>query len=147
MLTDYREVLAKMANDIVGQDRRSTSEPIYLVQQKRRMYGVDPDLVDDSEIVWLDGENDCCEVEGDERARLEELYQQTFDVPSKYHRTGYKDIWEFVQPFFTLAAAEAYIAANNHHMNEPRVYVESGYRNYEWQAVRSMLLNEKRGPK
>jgi hypothetical protein len=97
--------------------------------------------VDDSEVVWLDEENDCQEVEAEERARLEEMYQETFTVPSKYHRTGYVDQWEFVQPFFTEAAAEAYITANSHRMNETRIYVDSGYRNYEWQAMRAMLLH------
>lgn len=144
MITDYREVLAQSAKDIVNQDNRCTAEPIYLVQQKKRLYGVDPDIVDDSEIVWLDGENDCCEVEGEERTRLEELYQETFTVPAKYHRTGYVDQWEFVQPFFTEVAAEAYIAANSHRMNETRIYVDSGYRNYEWQAVRAMLLKKEK---
>jgi hypothetical protein len=142
MITDYREVLKKSAETIKDQDNRCTAEPIYLVQQKKRLYGVDPDIVDDSEIVWLDGENDCCEIDGDERATLEALYQETFTVPAKYHRTGYADQWEFVQPFFTEAAAEAYITANSHRMSETRIYVDSGYRNYEWQAVRAMLLEK-----
>jgi hypothetical protein len=42
VITDYREVLAQSAKDIVGQDNRCTAEPIYLVQQKKRLYGVDP---------------------------------------------------------------------------------------------------------
>jgi hypothetical protein len=92
-------------------------------------------------LLGLDGENDCCEVEGEERDRLEDIYQNTFTVPAKYHRTGYVDPWEFVQPFVTEAAAEAYIAANSHRMNETRIYVDSGYRNYEWQAMRAMLLH------
>lgn len=142
MITDYREVLAQSAKDIVGQDNRCTAEPIYLVQQKKRLYGVDPDIVDASEVIWLDADNDCCEVDGEEQAKLEESYQKTFAVPLKYHRTGYVDQWEFVQPFFTEAAAEAYIAANSHRMGETRIYVDSGYRNYEWQAMRAMLLHK-----
>lgn len=141
MKQEHIAVLDRSAQTILTQDNRCTAEPIFVVQQRKRLYGVDPDIVDDSEVVWLDGENDCQEIDGEERERLEALYQDTFDVPGKYHRTGYVDQWEFVQPFFTEAAAVAYIEANLHRLTDPRIYVDSAYRNPEWQAVRAMICH------
>ena len=31
----------------------------------------------------------------------------------------------------------------SHRLNEPRIYVESGYRNDEWRDVRAYLSNDK----
>ena len=47
-----------------------------------------------------------------------------------------------VQPFFTNVAAEEYIVGERHHLDSPQVYVASGYRNEEWQAVRAVLLDD-----
>lgn len=140
-LRDYMEKLYFMAHAMRTQDNASTAEPIFIVQQRHRLYGIDPDLVDDGEVVWLDCCNDYCEVEGDEAKALEEAYSETFEVPGEYQRTGYQDDWEFVQPFFTRVGAEAYIVANGHNLTDPRIYVDSAYRNREWQAVRAMLLD------
>jgi hypothetical protein len=45
-----------------------------------------------------------------------------------------------VQPFFSEKAAKAYIEANKHNLTNPFVYVDTAYRNREWQAVRQVLL-------
>lgn len=130
--------LAAMAKAIGTQDNACTEHPIFLVQQRRRVYGFDP--VDGGSVaVWLDACNDCAEIHGDEEQALEAAYQETGEVPPEYMRTGYADQWEFVQPFFSKAGAEAYIEANRHRMTDPRVYVDSGYRNREWQAIRALL--------
>lgn len=125
----------RMSREVQTQDNASTSYPIFVVQQRNRIYGIDPDLSDDATIVWLDAVNDCQEIHGEERDKLEEEYQKTFTVPGDNHRTGYVDYYEFVQPFFTKAGAEEYIEANRHRLKEPRIYVDSAYRNPEWQAV------------
>jgi hypothetical protein len=125
----------RMSREVQTQDNAATAHPIFVVQQRERIYGCDPDLVDDGEVVWLDAVNDCQEIHGEERDKLEEEYKRTFKVPDDYHRTGYFDRYEFVQPFFTKAGAEAYIEANRHRLKDPRIYVDSAYRNPEWQAV------------
>ena len=55
--------------------------------------------------------------------------------------SGDVNLWEYVQPFFTLKGAERYIEDNRHNLRQPRVYIYSAYRNYEWQAIRKMLLS------
>lgn len=130
----------EMAQEIRTQDNASTAEPIYIVQQRQRMYGIDPDLCDDGEIVWMDLMNDHEEIKGEEAKSLEEAYQESLEIPENYTRTGYMDTWEFVQPFFTKKGAEDYIEVNRHRLTDPRIYVDSAYRNYEWQEVRKRLL-------
>lgn len=48
--------------------------------------------------------------------------------------------WQNVQPFFTEEAADSYIALNGHNLKTPRTYVESGYRNAEWIALRALFI-------
>jgi hypothetical protein len=60
-----------------------------------------------------------------------------FMVQEKHWRNS--TVYVNIQPFFTEKAAQEYINANRHNLVEPRIYVESGYRNYEWQAVRTLL--------
>ena len=53
------------------------------------------------------------------------------------------DFWETVQPFFTEAGAKAYLEENGHnlrHYEDVRIYVESAFRNEEWQFVRALLM-------
>lgn len=48
-----------------------------------------------------------------------------------------------MQPFFTRAGAEHYLEINGHNLRGPeplRIFVESAYRNAEWQAIRALLL-------
>lgn len=128
-----------MAHELQVQDNACTAEPIFIVQQKVRLYGVDPDLCDEGEVVWMNATDDYHEVEPEEKKQLEELYQDTYNIPDKYHRTGYIEQWEFVQPFLTRKGAERYIDENRHNLKEPRIYVDSAYRNKEWQEVRKRL--------
>jgi hypothetical protein len=126
------------------QDNASTAHPIFVVQQRRRVYGFDPDYTDGANVVWLDACNDCAEIGGEEAAALEAAYQVTCEVPPEYCRTCYADQHEFVQPFLTRVGAEAFIAANAHRLTDPRIYVDSAYRNPEWQMIRWLLINANR---
>lgn len=60
-------------------------------------------------------------------------------------KTAYQDSWETVQMFFTEVGAEEYLRVNGHNLRggkePPRIYVDSAFRNAEWQAIRAMLLN------
>jgi hypothetical protein len=129
---------AGIAGRLRTQDNRCTREPAYVVQQKHRVTGLDPRFCCDDEIAWWNGA-DMYEAVGDERARLEAAYQETGDEPDAWTRTGARDTWEFVTVCLTEAAALAYIEANAHRLNEPRVFVESFYRNEEMIAVRQLL--------
>lgn len=142
------ERLRKIAARMRGQDNRITAEPIFVVQQRRRIYGLDPDYTDD--VCWCRSDDEFYEVtDPGELAEIEAEYAHTGLEPGnpwrKYIRTGYRDVWEWVQPFFSEIGAQAYIDANRHNLTDPRIYVESAHRNDEWQAVRAALLAEE-GP-
>ncbi len=62
------------------------------------------------------------------------------DCPGVDERPDHEK-WEFVMPFFTELAADRYIAGNKHRLGEARVFVESGYRNPEWEAIRLFLAS------
>ena len=120
-----------------GQDNLATAHPIYMVQERRRIYGMDPDYC---EVVCWCRHDEFYEVTDPvEMEEIEEEYERTGRQPDQYIRTAYIDVWENVQPFFSRIGAEQYIEANRHNLTDPRVFVESAYRNDEWQAVREML--------
>ena len=127
---------------LLTQDNECTANPLFLVEQRHRVYGFDTAYSDDK-VAWVDSEG---EATGEERDALEAKYQETGDEPEGWHRTGYADEWRFVQPFFTRAAAERYIEENRHRLKDPRVFVDSAYRNKEWQAVETHLRGLIAGP-
>jgi len=120
-----------------GQDSRATAHPIYVVQQRRRVFGFGPACSDDAS--WINDEG----YEVTDPATVEWLdneWVNSGDNPEGYVRAAYQDFWEWVQPFFSQRAAEDYIDANRHNLTDPRVYVASGYRNDEWICVRQALV-------
>lgn len=122
------------------QDNRITSHPMFLVQRKRRIYGIDPDC--DPLIAWLHSD-ESVEVDKESAEYMEHVFQERGEETEGYRRVGYAEEWEYVMCFFTEAAADDFIAHNAHrHDGELRTYVDSGHRNPEWQAVREHLLQE-----
>jgi hypothetical protein len=124
-----------LGHELRTQDNACTAHPIYVVQRKRRLYGLDPNYCE--HVTWLNAPNDFEECDSAEFDRLESEYQDTGETPCDWTRTGYRDDWEFVQPFLTKKAAEAYILAQKHNLGDARVYVASGYGNAEWQFIRA----------
>ena len=133
------EELMKIAKRMKDQDNKCTANPIYLVQQKRRIYGMNPQfIIDEGEIVWLyDGEE--MDLTDEDTKKAQDHYEKYYEELPGWTRTTYIDIWEFVQPFFSEKAADDYVKANRHRLTEPRVYIDSAYRNYEWQAIEKIL--------
>lgn len=103
-------------------------------QQRRRITGLDIEYT--SDITWIE---DCSEVDEDRAAELESGYEATGEEPEGCTRTGYIDEWEYVTCCLTKEAADAYIWRNGHNLCEPRVYVDSAYRNEEWIKLRTYL--------
>ncbi len=129
------EELAALGKAMATQDNQCTAHPMFLVQQRERLFGFDP--VWGGSVAWLrDGE----EVDPEEFSTLEATFDETGHEPESCYRTGYVDQWEFVTCCFTEAAAKAYLEANRHRLTEPRIYVESAHRNHEFIAVREHLL-------
>ena len=118
--------IAKIARNLHTQDNRITYNPLFAVQQKRRIYGLDVGYCDNAEWI-LDGETWTPE-DGEE-------------PPADARKVGYIDIWEFVTGGFTEQGCKDYIAANGHNLREPRIYAYGSYRNAEFIALRKWLMS------
>ena len=114
--------IAAIAERLHTQDNRITDNPLFAVQQKLRVYGVDTDYRDGFEYANEVGET--CE-EGDKSAR----------------EVGYVDRWEFVTGCLTEQGCKDYIACNGHNLHEPRIYAYGSYRNAEFIALRKWLMS------
>lgn len=129
---------ARLAADLERNDHW-TSHPQFTVQRKRRVSGFDTDYA--SDIMWIDIDNDHREVRPAKARVLESRFGRGDHVPNGYIRTGYRDEWEFVDVYVTYEAAKARVEAMNQRGgDEYRTYVESGYRNKEWQTLREALI-------
>jgi len=135
------EPLSQIAERMDGQDNRATANPIFIVQERRRVFGIDTDWTGD--VCWLYDGEEVAETEDELERFLRENDLGTEEdclECGDLVKTGYIDTFERVQPFFSRKAADDYIETNRHNLTDPRVYVDSAYRNKEWQAVRGVLL-------
>lgn len=125
--------LEALATTLATQDNHITDLPVFCVQQRRRIYGMDLGYCE-SRIWSCEGEE---ETDPKEIARLDALEDAGKDT-GNYERVGVVDTWVFVTACLTEDAANAYIRANGHNLTSPRIYVESGYRNAEWAFMRAL---------
>lgn len=128
--------LLRIGRALETQDNAATAHPIYIVQSRRRIYGFDPDYADAP--TWI-AADEPVEATPEEAAEVEAEYEETGVEREDWTRTAYQDTWEAVTVCLTRAAAEQYIERQRHNLSHPRVYVESGYRNNEWIALRAEL--------
>ena len=127
-LTDKQyDFLIQLSLQLQTQDNRITADPIFCVYQKERR--LQPDGF---------GEN-----QGflDEEGNLSDKDEGTQDNPTKEVEFSVKDVPVSGQCYFTEKAAQQHIAQNSYHYDEPFVYVESAWRNYEWQSLREIILS------
>ena len=141
-----------VGREILTQDNAATQDPIFYVREMKRTYGMDPDG-DDVTRAWIRVGADCEEA-GEELARELDEWSESptwghcspggapsdMGLSKKWQRVHYIEAPVIVQPFFTRAGAERYIAENSHNLNEPEIWVGSAYRNPEWQDARKMFL-------
>lgn len=132
------ETLRKIGILITTQDNRSTDQPMFIVQQRRRMYGLDTGYCDN--FIWLCSEDEYNEASAEEADALEAEYQDTGRAKDGWQRTGYIDQWEFVTACFTEQGCIDYLKLDGHNLKEPRIYAEGSYRNEEFRAVRNSLI-------
>lgn len=134
--SDHAVVMQRIGELLRTQDNRCTSDPLFLVEQKRRIYGMDSNYFEDYE--WLREDDHEHVADRIERAGLDSLAEEGEDVTG-WEKLHYLDLWEFVTVCFTEQACKDYIAANGHNLNEPRIYASSAYRNHEMIAIREIL--------
>jgi hypothetical protein len=121
------------------QDNRITDSPIFIVQQKRKICGVDADYT--SHFEWIDP-RDTSEVYDDAaKAERDAEREEEGLPPIEWIQVGYIEIWEFVTACFTEQGCKDYLARNGHNLRQPRIYAEGSYRNQEWRTVRSYLMS------
>ncbi len=137
--TEDRVLLSSLARQLRTQDNLATSIPIFVVQQQRRTYGIDTAWSD--HVCWLHSD-ELDEVEPGLASSLEAGWHDGAGEPRGFFRTGYRDDWEFVTACFTWRGCEDYILANGHNLRSPRIYVESGYRNREWEELREFFQRQ-----
>lgn len=133
-----KEFVERFGSSILHQDNAITAEPVYTVQERRRIYGMDPAYGDDN-WKWVHCD-DCAEADPEEVVELNLWEEEGKLIPDEWSKVYYIDVWEVVASFFLLTNAEQFMANNLHNLNVPRVYVDSAYRNPEWQLIRKLLI-------
>ena len=110
--------------------------------------GLDTGYTDD--VAWI---HDGAAVDDEVSAKLEQAYWDDEDTCKidddleinldDCERVGVYKYWEFMQPFFTHEAAQAFIDCHGEKYDgELRIMVDSAYRNPEWQFIRKMFMEE-----
>lgn len=112
-----------------------TRDPIFTVEKKRRIVGIDTDYAQTTGWFNTDGGE---MIDAEHATELEAKWKEGADVPDGHIRSGYIDEWEHVSSYFTKEAAQAVVDAK---ADAFRVYVDSAYRNHEWQAMRAFMLS------
>lgn len=125
---DLAARLVEMGRNVNTQDNRITANPLFVVEQKVRDYGLDPAHHSHGSI-WLDSSGE----------EVDESELPSEDARDHYTEVFYQERWEHVQPFFTEKGAQDYLAINGHNLGETRIYVEGGHRNEEWATIREFL--------
>lgn len=142
-MTMTSEQLAALREELRTQDNAITADPLFVVFQQQRVYGVGDDYTDDFE--WVEVDDHSCVADEDEAKRLDALHKDgrpTILDGFEYLRIGYKTVPRFVTACFTRKGAEAYVARNGHNLTKPYIYVESLYRNAEMIALRYHLMGD-----
>lgn len=124
-------ILSAIAEQLKTQDNRCTSNPMFCVQERRRLVGMDAGYTDN--LCWHDCAND------------ETIYDDDVDFKGppegeEWDRFGYIDQWFTVMVAFTQAGCEEYLRQNGHNLKSPRIYVESFNRCPEMIAIRNSLI-------
>lgn len=128
--------LVALGKTIATQDNRCTDAPIFIVQQRRMITGLDSAYCENHG--WYNGETFL--TDGEEFEALELCYNKDSIEPEEWSRTGYIQIWEFVTACFTEQGCKDFIAINGHNLKEPRIYAEGSFRNEEFRSLRKTLI-------
>lgn len=139
-----------------------TAAALFTVQTKRIDYGFEPDYAEGL-VVCLEDQSWFTPVEywedldEDEQAEINRATQESNECDfleldeddqweflaelDDHTVTGWNKRWEIVNSHFTKDAAEAFIRRKKHDYGEMRVYVESQYYAWEFEAIKEAILN------
>jgi hypothetical protein len=150
---DFIERL-KFHNIGEGVDDHITSNPIFIVQSYRQIGGIDLDY--DPPHYWADSDHECEWTDKEFEAELAEYVEEggthddfdirydkfvTLDNVILFQKIGYQEYWEYECAHFTREAAEAFIKRKAHDHRELRIYVDSQYWCWEFNAIIKGMLS------
>ena len=135
------EQLAALREELRTQDNACTAEPMFVVYQIKRIFGLDPDYTEETTWTHSEGEETDPTIIAELEA-LEDAGSPPIHDGTAYERVGYMDIDQFVTVCLTRKGAEEFIARMKHRLNKPHIDVDSFYRNDEMIALRNHLMSQ-----
>ena len=138
------EQLAALSAELRTQDNAITADPLFVVFQEERIYGVSQDYQTDG-YTWVGEDDSAVTADDDEAKVLDKLLDDDRELSIggvTYQRVWYRIVPRFVTACLTRKGAEDYIARNGHNLTKPYIYVESLHRNEEMIALREHLMKE-----
>ena len=135
--------LTALREELRTQDNAITADPLFVVYDKQRIYGLDIDHAE--HYCWLypdrgDGRSEGADSKIVARLNhLESLGKEPAIAGVEYTRIGYVDVDRFITCCLTRKAATEFISANSHRLRKPFVYVASLDRNAEMIALRNLV--------
>ena len=160
----WADFLARLRHHCNGQGVKwhHTAAAIFTVQQKRIDYGYEPDYAEGLAVClegssWFSPEAYWADLDEDERAEIDCALQEDRECDfldlstddqweylaelDDHTVTGWNKRWEIVNSHFTREAAEAFIRRKQHDYPELRIYVESQYYAWEFEAIKAAILD------
>lgn len=124
-----------------GVNEHCTRDPIFIVQKRVRISGMDGSCVD--ECVWVNYDRGIDEADERTAGRLDALDDDDYFNARNlrgWEKVYYVDRWEYVSAHVTRESAEAFIARKGHDYEQLRIYVDSQIYCHELNAIINGLL-------
>jgi hypothetical protein len=159
--TDFVERLRYHCNG-AGVKWHHTAAAIFTVQTKRIDYGYEIDYAEGRVVCledqsWFSPKEYWEDLDDEERAEIDQALMtdrecsfMDLDEDDQWEYlaerddhtvTGWNKRWEIMNSHFTRDAAEAFIQRKKHDYGEMRVYVESQYYAWEFEAIKDAILD------
>jgi hypothetical protein len=157
----WNDFVSRLRHDCVGKgvEDHYTADAIFIVQAKRRIFGIDPDFGGDKVVLydesyWLSPEDYYNDLDDEGKEDLDaksiigflELRDwQQWDLLAELEDhtvTGVIDEWEYVNAHLTKDSAEAFIARKKHDYRDGlRVCVEAQVYCWEYNTIKEAILS------
>lgn len=163
----FADFVKRLHHDCVGAGVREhcTADALFTVEARRLVYGLDMDYSDKRVLLdhcnegeWFSPKEYWGDQDYDGRADLNKAMQAwsscqflkadeddqwyVLGEMEGYAVTGYDERWEYINAHLTNDAAEAFIRRKKHDYSRGmRVYVESQYYAWEFNAIKGALLS------
>lgn len=146
-LVRLMKIVGEVGDEMQTEDCRMTADPIWIVYDKKKIYGMDEEHCDDFD--WLDSncdydpvDVDNLEDEGEEK-KLEGL--DGYEKDRALEKMGYVKAFYIVNKevfktaHFTESGANAYIKTNRHNLNDPYTFVDYMHRSFQMVELRNAI--------